>query len=288
VLAAAELAVRRDAGLAWLAVHFAQARLDRIAGLQRENRLLQETLPARIAAGSAMPADLTMARQEGLALADRADDLARDVRKARVELRRWIGERADAPLAGDPPPIAVDGAGLLAALPHHAELAPFTPMRTMAQAELAEADAEKRGDWSWEVAYSRRPRYDDMVSFQLSFDLPWQRERRQAPLVDAKRREIERIEAEREEVLRRHAAETDAMLAELQALDAQAGRLQGAGLALATERVALATAAYQAGRGDLAVVLAARSQVLETQLRAIDLDAQRAALRVRLSTLIAE
>jgi outer membrane protein, heavy metal efflux system len=35
-------------------------------------------------------------------------------------------------------------------------------------------------------------------------------------------------------------------------------------------------------------VLRARSQVLETQLRAIDLDAQRAALRLRLSTLIAE
>ena len=35
-------------------------------------------------------------------------------------------------------------------------------------------------------------------------------------------------------------------------------------------------------------MLTARGQVLETQLRAIDLDAQRAALRLRLSTLIAE
>ena len=82
--------------------------------------------------------------------------------------------------------------------------------------------------------------------------------------------------------------ETDAMLAELQALDTQAERLRAAGLPLAAERVALATAAYQAGRGDLAAVLTARSQVLETQLRAIDLDAQRATLRLRLSTLIAE
>jgi outer membrane protein TolC len=287
-LAATELAVRRDAGLAWLAVHFAEARLAQVAGLQRENRLLQDTLPARIAAGTAMPAELTMARQEALAIADRTDELARDVRKARAELRRWIGERADAPLQADAPPIAVDGERLRAALPHHAELAPFAPMRAMAQAEVAEADAEKRGDWSWELAYSRRPRYDDMVSFQLSFDLPWQRDRRQQPQIDAKRREIERIEAEREELLRRHAAETDAMLAELQALDAQAGRLRSAGVPLAAERVTLATAAYQAGRGDLSAVLAARSQVLETQLRAIDLDAQRAALRLRLSTLIAE
>ncbi|HMM85713.1 TolC family protein [Azohydromonas sp.] len=287
-LTATELAVRRDAGLAWLAVHFAEARLARVAGLERENRLLQDTLPARIAAGSAMPAELTMARQEALAIADRTDELARDVRKARAELRRWVGERADAPLQGDAPPIAVDGERLRAALPHHAELAPFAPMRAMAQAEMAEADAEQRGDWSWELAYSRRPRYDDMVSFQLSFDLPWQRDRRQQPQIDAKRREIERIEAEREELLRRHAAETDAMLAELQALDAQAARLRSAGLPLAAERVTLAMAAYQAGRGDLSAVLAARSQALEIELRAVDLDAQRAALRLRLSTLIAE
>ena len=288
MLAATELAVRREAGLAWLAVHFAEARLSQVAGLQRENRLLQDTLPARIAAGSAMPTELTMARQEALAIADRADELARDVRKARVELRRWIGERAAAPLQGAAPSMAVNGDALRSSLPHHAELAPYGPMRAMAQAEVAEADAEKRGDWSWEVAYSRRPRYDDMVSFQLSFDLPWQRDRRQQPQIEAKRREIERIEAEREELLRRHAAETDAMLAELQALDAQAQRLRAAGQPLAAERVALATAAYQAGRGDLSAVLAARSQELETQLRAIDLDAQRAALRLRLSTLIAE
>jgi hypothetical protein len=36
-----------------------------------------------------------MARQEALALADRGDDLARDVARARAELRRWVGARAD-------------------------------------------------------------------------------------------------------------------------------------------------------------------------------------------------
>lgn len=288
LLAVTELAVRREAGLAWLAVHFAEARLAQVDALQRENRLLQDTLPARIAAGSAQPAELTMARQEALAIADRADELARDVRRARAELRRWVGSRADAALQGEPPPLPVDGEGLRAALPRFAELTPYAPMRAMAAAEVAEADAEKRGDWAWEVAYSRRPRYDDMVSVQLSFDLPWQRERRQQPQAEARRREIERIEAERDDMLRRRAAETDAMLAELQALDAQAERLRSAGLPLAAERVGLATAAYQAGRSDLAAVLAARSQVLETRLRGIDLDAQRAAVRLRLSTLIAE
>lgn len=288
LLAAAGLAVRRDAGLAWLEVHYAQARLARNADFERENRLLQDSLPARIAAGSAAPSELTMARQEALAIADQADALARDLRRARAGLRRWVGARADAPLLGEPPQAGVNGEALRSALPQHAELAPYAPMRALAQAELAEADAARRGDWAWELAYSRRPRYDDMLSVQLSFDLPWQRERLQQPLADARRHEIERLDAEREELLRRHAAETDAMLAELQALDAQARRLAGAGQALAAERVTLALAAYQAGRGDLAGVLAARSQVLQTQLRAIDLDAQRAALRLRLHTLIAE
>ena len=52
--------------------------------------------------------------------------------------------------------------------------------------------------------------------------------------------------------------------------------------------MALALASYQAGRGDLGAVLVARRDAVETRLRLIDLDAQRAALRVRLNTLIAE
>jgi cobalt-zinc-cadmium efflux system outer membrane protein len=287
-LALAELTVHRDAGLAWLGVHFAEARRAIVDDVLRENRLLQDTLPARIAAGSAQPAELTMARQDALAIADRADDVARDIRKARAELRRWVGPRAEMSLTGPAPSMPIDATALRAALPHHAELAPYAPLRALAQADIAEADAEQRGDWSWEVAYSRRPRYDDMVSFQLRFDLPWQRERRQQPLAQAKRSEIDRLDAERDELLRRHAADVDAMLADLEALDAQAERLRGAGQALASERVSLALAAYEAGRGDLSAVLGARSQVLETRMRAIDLDAQRAALRVRLSTLIAE
>jgi outer membrane protein TolC len=52
--------------------------------------------------------------------------------------------------------------------------------------------------------------------------------------------------------------------------------------------VSLALASYEAGRGDLAAVLLARREAAETRLRLIELDAQRAALRVRLTTLIAE
>jgi outer membrane protein TolC len=159
--------------------------------------------------------------------------------------------------------------------------------------------------WGWEVVYNKRgAQYGDMVSFQLTFDLPWQRDERQRPQIAAKRKEMERIDAEREDTLRRHREEVEAQLAELRALDAQQSRLANAGqlraldaqqsrLAnagqpLAAERVALALASYQAGRADLGAVLAARREAVDTRLRLIDLDAQRAALRVRLTSLIAE
>ena len=128
-----------------------------------------------------------------------------------------------------------------------------------------------------------------MMSFQLVFDLPWQREQRQQPQLLAKQREAQRIEAERDETMRRHREEIETQLAELQALDAPArAPVEATAQALAAERVALALASYQAGRGDLGAVLAARREAVDTRLRLIDLDAQRAALRVRLNTLIAE
>ncbi len=288
LLAAATVTLQRDASLAWLAVHFVERKQALIAEFERENRLLQDTLGPRVASGMAAPAEMTMARQDQLMIADRADDLSRDALKARAELRRWVGERAAEPLVGAPQLPAVDAALLRARLLHSAELKPFAPMREMAAAEMAEMEAERHGDWGWEVAYQRRPSYDDMVSVMLSFDLPWQRDKRQQPVIDQKRREVERIEAERDDMTRRLGAELDTMLAELQTMDAQYTRMTGPGLQLAAERVALMTASYQSGRADLGMVLMARAQALELRMRVIEMEAQRAAMRVRLGNLIAE
>jgi hypothetical protein len=200
-----------------------------------------------------------------------------------------VGERAAEPLTGEPPLQTQPADEARAAIHRHAELAPFDAMRAMADAEAREMNAEQRGDWAWEVAYQRRgPQYGDMVSFQISMDLPWQKERRQKPIADAKRIDAARVEAERQATLRLHQEELDGWLAEGQALQAQRDRLAGPGSTLAAERVALALSGYEAGRGDLASVLAARREAVETQLRLTDLDAQLAALNVRLATLIAE
>jgi outer membrane protein TolC len=283
------LQLRAALGIAWVGVQSADRRRVVLDELLAENQRLQQTLPARIAAGSATAGDLLVARQEALTLADRADELKRDADKARAALRRLVGPPADEPLAGDIPALAVSPEELRARLHQHAELAAYPAMQAMARAELREAQSESRGDWAWEVAYSRRgPQWGDMVSFQVSFDLPWQKDKRQQPAIAARLREAERVDAEREEAERKHRQELEEELAELQALDRQIARIESSGLQLAKDRLTLSMSGYQSGKTDLGTVLAARSQVLEQGMRLIDLQAQRSVLQVRLNSLTEE
>lgn len=289
LVALQRLQVRQALGQAWVAAQAADRRQELLGMLLAENQRLQDSLPARIAGASAQATELLAARQESLALKDRCDELQRDTRKARAALRRWIGPRADEPLDDAPPPLAIPIEQLRADLHRHAELAVYPAMRGMAAAELREAQAESRGDWSWELAYSRRGRqWGDMVSVQFSFDLPWQKGQRQEPLIRAKQLESQRVEAEQEDAARRHLQELEESALELQTLERQIERLQSDGIALAVDRSALALSSYQSGKSDLGSVLAARAQVLEARLRLIELQAQRDGLLVRLNSLIAE
>ncbi|WP_209421552.1 TolC family protein [Melaminivora jejuensis] len=283
------LQIRQELGLAWIAAQAVEQRDQLLAELLAENRRLQDSLLARVAGGSAQAGDLLTAQQEALALSDRRDDLQRDRSKARAMLRRWVGPRADESLQGGTGPLIHPVAQLRAELSSHAELALYPTMQSMARAESHEAQSEARGDWSWEVAYTRRDRrWGDMVSFQLTFDLPWQKERRQTPMIQAKQRELERLEAEQEDVTRKHLQELDDSAAELQALDSQIERLQSTGLQLAQGRAELALSNYRSAKGDLSAVLGARAQVLEARLRLIDLQAQRDGVTTRLNSLIAD
>lgn len=289
MLEAERLAVRRETALAWLALHFAERRLATFATLEQQNRLLQDTLAARVASGATTPADALMARQDVLDLADRRDELQASVEQARAQLQRWTGEPQDLATAAETPLLQPDLARLLGGLDRHAELLAFNPMLAMARADAGEAAAMRQGDWGWEVAYGNRARsFGDLVSFQLSFELPISRATRQEPLVAARQKELERLQAEREDALRRIRAEVEGQVAELQRLERVQQRQRSGALPLARERAQVTLASYQAGRADLGAVLAARKSAIEAALRDIDLQAQVLAQQARLAYLIAE
>lgn len=289
MLMADGLMVRREVAQAWLARWFAERRLAAFAALEAESRFLLDTLAARVTAGSAMPADTLMARQEALMLADRRDELQREQAQAQAGLRRWLEADADRALAGEPPPLAVSMAALHADIPQHADVQAVDPMLRMAEADIAEAEAAKRGDWSWQLMYSRRPSaFGSMVSVQFNFELPLWTSQRQDPQIHARRQEAERIRLEREDMQRRRREEIDMQLAELEESNRMTTRLQTQVTPLAEERVRLALAAYEAARGSLADVLAARRERAETGLRLLQRQARQYALRARLNYLSPE
>jgi len=275
--------VRRETALAWINRHTLERRLALFDELEGENRLLAGTVRAQLAAGRGQAADAVMPRQEAAQLADRRDELGRDLAKAKAVLRRFVGDAADEPLDGDAPELPIDAARLREHAQHHPEIEVFTPQARVAEAQLREAESTKKPDWGVEVGYLKRgSQFGDMVSLQFSFDLPVFSGSRQDPQIAAKRREVDRVGAEREAMLRDHLADLEADLAEYQALSRQLERIKAAWLPLAAEKVDLLLAGYRAGRGEVAPLIAARRELIDQRLRAIDVEGQRQGVAARL------
>ncbi|MFQ7900920.1 TolC family protein [Stutzerimonas degradans] len=277
------LNVRQATAQAWIASHTIERKLATFDALYAENRLLSETVRARIAGGRGQAADSVLPRQEAALLDERADELQRQRRQARAALARWIGEAASEPLEGSVPHWPLDAPALQRELHRHPQLQAYTPMTQQAQARIREATAEKKPDWSWEVDYLRRGQeFGDMVNLQVSFDLPLFTSKRQNPRIAARHAELNQLEAEREALERQFAEQLDNELAELDRLQRALTRTREVLLPLARERSELSLADYRAGRGELEALLTARRELIETRLKEIDLDGLQAIAASRL------
>lgn len=283
-LAVDRAAVQRDTAIAWINRHAVEKRIDALDALNRENRIALDTANAEVAGGRRPPADALMARQETAMLDERRDELARELAKARATLRRFVGDAADRPLAGDPPAVNIETHRLHEAVGRHVELVATAAEIDMARAEAHEAAAAKRPDWGWEVAYQKRAaQYGDMISFQVRIDLPILQDRRQEPLALSRQRNVARLEAELDDMRRRHLEELEGMLAERDELARKVERLRNVVIDLAEQRAQLQLASYGAGKADLASVLSARREVTETLLKAIEAEGQLAITDVKLA-----
>jgi outer membrane protein TolC len=168
-------------------------------------------------------------------------------------------------------------------LHRHPELGLFEPQAQVLDAEIAEARADKSPDWALEVAYQKRgPQYDDMAMLQVSVNLPLFPGSRLDPQVAARRAERTALDAERESALREHAAMLEGDLADYQRLSNAVRRQREVLLPLSDEKVALATAAWRGNQGGLADVVTARLERIDTELKAIALEGERAQLAARL------
>lgn len=277
------LKVRQATAQAWIATHTVERKQYLFSTLYDENRLLAETVQAKIAGGRGEVADAVIPRQEAALLAEREDQLVQLRSQARAALTRWIGEAGQQPLSGNLPGWSVDEQAMLARVQTHPELAAYAPKLREAQARIGEATAETKPDWSWEVDYLKRGReYGDMVNLTFSFDLPIFQRSRQSPRIAARHAQLNQLEAERDASQRAFAEQLSVELAELQRIQRALTRTVETFLPLAQERADLALAGYMAGTSELDAVLDARRELIETRLKQIDLEGLHAIAAARL------
>ena len=212
------------------------------------------------------------AQSQVRSLDDRRAEFARLAARARVQMERWLGPLAARPLAGwNLANAKVDRNAPLAE--GHPHLAAFTLLETQADNEIAQAKAQEKGDWGWEVAYQARGRqFTDMVSFGIVIDLPSFGQARIAPEVRARLAQKEAAGRNREDARRQHELEMKLVLADWDAANARRANFDDALLPLVKDRIDQTLAEYKSGAGKLADVLEARRNWLETRLAQLQLE----------------
>ena len=272
-------ALRREIATAWLEAYYAERARDAVQRLAKQFELQIQAVGAGIARGRQTAAEGLMLRHALEQANDRVIEQERMVARSRIMLASLIGEEAKRPL-GDPPDtsrFAHAREDLLAQLGEHPQLRVLDQRENLARAEVELARSMRRTDWMLEVGYGqRRPYFDNMLTLMVSFDLPWQTERRQDRDVASRLAEVEQARAMREDARRMQEAEVRGWLADFDAAGRRIERSQRVLLPLARERREAALAAYQGARGELGPVLEAERAITETELGLLQALAERA------------
>ncbi len=265
-------AIQRDAALAWLNVYY-PARLKTLVEEQR-HEIQQQVKAARInySAAKANQEDVLATQNVLNQLLDRDLELTMQIRRARAELARWIGSDAGRDVAETLPVLRsqLDIDKLRTRLVEHPEIEILGKTQSGAETDLALARESKKSDWSVEVGYSKRgPNFSDMVSAQVSIDLPIFQSNRQDRVVVAKRLLLDRVASQREDRLRSLNADLDSAYAEWQGATERISLLQDKTLPNAIKRAQATRISYQTAKTPLTMVYEAHHAVLETRMQLI-------------------
>ncbi len=281
--------IQRDTALAWLDRYYAEAMAAVIAEQSKQVGLEIVAAEAAYRGGRANQADVFAAHSTLVGLEDRASEFNRRIRTAKISLVRWVGEGADAPLAGKPAmdSIRLDTGRLDSELAHHPQIAILSRQEEIASTEARLAQANKKSDWSVEAMYSQRgPSFSNMVSVGVSIPLQWDQKNRQDRELAAKLAMVEQARAQREEALRAHVGEVRAMIAEWRNGRERVARYERELSPLAGERTRAALAAYQGGKASLTDLLLARRNETDVRMQAVQLEMETARLWAQLNFLI--
>jgi outer membrane protein TolC len=273
-----QAALRRDVASAWVDRYFAE-RMQAVIDQQiAEVQLQIDAMRAGLKTGKTQPADFLAVQLSQQTLLDKRAEFEKQAARAKAVLSRWLGAAAARPLAPFQLPVVPSEQGTLADhIAHHPHVQALERQVDVAQSEAALAKAAVNPDWSLQFAYQQRgPTFSNMISVQVSIDLPLFQKNRQNRELAAKLALVEQARDVREDAIRQHLAEAQAASADWDAATSRLKRFDESLLPLSKQRAEAALAAYRGGRGDLTPVLQARRDELDIKLQQLQLTGDQA------------
>ena len=279
-------AVKREAGLAWLDVFYAQQAQQMLKA--EDDAMTREVDASRIAyrTGRVSQDEALSVQNRLYALRDRELQTAGELQRARTRLARWIGnapgrEVADA-LTGLSPPPPLET--LQTHLATHPAIATVDQRIAAARAQASLARESRKPDWNAEIDYSKRgSAFGDMVSAQIGIALPIFPGKRQDRDIAASLAFMDQARDERKDRLRALEADLVRDYADWDTASHREALLSSDTLPNARLRVQAALIAYRTGKADLARVFQARIAALDTELKLLAQHVAKARAEVRLA-----
>ncbi len=281
-------AIERDTALAWLDLYYAQAMAAVVAEQGSQARLETEAAEGAYRGGRGNQAEVFAARSALVSFEDRASEVRLRVLNAKTVLARWVGNTVDMPLAGKPATevIRLDPATLETQLTHDPQIAVATRQIEIAESEAKLAQANKKSDWTVEVAYQQRgSAFSNLVSVGVTIPFQWDQKNRQDRELSAKLALVEQAKAERDEMLRDRIAQMRTMINEWENNRQRSARFEGELIPLASKRTLAAMTAYRGGKATLTEVLAGRRNEIDVRIQALQLQTDTARLWAQLNFL---
>jgi outer membrane protein, heavy metal efflux system len=135
----------------------------------------------------------------------------------------------------------------------------------VARQEAALAAANRKPNWTWEVAYGQRTGMSDLVSFGVTIPLQVAPAARQDKETASKLALVTKAEADLAEAQRTAQAEARVLASDARRLADRIERIRAAVVEPARQRTAAALAGYRSNQASLAMVFEARHAETEAQ-----------------------
>ena len=284
--------LRRDTALAWQDRYYAKAMRELVQQQVEEARLQEQAAEIAFRNGRGSQADVFAARNAMIQLEDRLSQTDRQSRNAVLMLARWVGRaNADRPLSGSPPWQTTQLQNEVSSdhLRLHPDLLAMSAEIDAVETDARLAQANKQSDWSVEASYAQRgPAYSNMLSIGASVPLQWDQKNRQNRELAAKLALVDDAKARYEDMFRNHEAEVRGWLNDWQTGKDRIARYRNELIPTTRQRTEATLTSYRTGKSDLASVLAARRDELDTRMQALTLEMETARSWAQLNFLVPE